>query len=177
MPVGGHRRFFFVHSPTRSGVQSAVVKSDRLTILSAISVSVLAILLSGYFAEVGPGYISIHRANGASYPRITLLVVEDGRVLFTTQAALPQSYLKLPPAGPFMVTRLRTPSLSRSLWEFDAHTIPLQPGATSFLIGFPIWCLAVPLMIAPGMWWRRHRQHKKNPRGFDVGLPAAEAQA
>jgi hypothetical protein len=61
--------------------------------------------------------------------------------------------------------RLHRPDVPRSIWEFDAHSIP-QSNYRYYILACPIWCIALPCLIAPALWFRKRRH--ANAAGFPV---------
>jgi len=61
------------------------------------------------------------------------------------------------------------PDIKRSLWEFDNHTVV---GSKSMIraeiVAFPIWCVALPFLIAPAIYFRRRLKRRPEPAGFAV---------
>lgn len=66
----------------------------------------------------------------------------------------------------------RAPSISRS-FDFDAHSFAIVGSPQTFLFAFPIWCLLLPSLIAPALWWRQRRRERAMPQGFAVLQPIA----
>jgi hypothetical protein len=65
--------------------------------------------------------------------------------------------------------RLRGPDFPRAIWEFDAHSLPPINGSQAKIFACPIWCLAMPWLIAPIVWLRRRlKNEREEPRGFGV---------
>lgn len=124
-----------------------------------ISLITLAVLVLGCFAEFGPAYL--HNVVGGPKPRARdiELHLQRGRV------AIYWEIWNNPPAGSApggthiygRPVRFRSPDLRRSFWEFDAHPLIPAKGPWVFLLAFPIWCAALPCLIAPLMWLRKRR--------------------
>jgi hypothetical protein len=148
-----------------------IMKRRWLAVLAAASLVAAAMLLCGYFGQVGIALIN----NDVAAARQTVLQfsAEDGRVVLRHHAALS-------PAAPFgpdgsrarFVFRFgRLPSLRRSVWEFDAHRLWLASAGQLTIVACPIWCLLLPSLVAPMLWLRRWRSGRRPRKGFDVLLP------
>ncbi|HEX4055462.1 MAG TPA: hypothetical protein VHX86_14450 [Tepidisphaeraceae bacterium] len=131
-----------------------------LSAFALISLIALGVLALGCFAEFGPAYL--HNIVGGPRPHAldVELQLQRGRV------AIYWETWNNPPARFFVPTgthiywhpvRFRSPDLRRSFWEFDAHPLIPAKGLWVFLLAFPIWCAAIPCLIAPLMWLRKRR--------------------
>jgi hypothetical protein len=150
------------------------MKRPMLSVMAIVSVFAVAVLAVGYVGQLGPQIVTHAPAAPQPFYREVTLTVEDGRVAWwcDTWSAAPRVGT---PTGTHVtwLHRLlppRAPSLRRSLWDFDNHALPMRPpGPRAYLVAFPIWCAAVPFLIAPALWWRARRRSRKPARGFDVG--------
>lgn len=138
-----------------------------------MSLACLAILAGGYFGQVGVTMRSrVAGAPASAGQTVVLLLAEEGRIKYWREDRA-SSGIGGSPAGLHVtpVVRLfpfRGPDLRRSVWEFDAHHLNI-PGATSALIiACPIWCVALPFMIAPAIWMWRRRKRRRVVEGFAV---------
>ena len=148
-----------------------------LTTLTIISIALLVILACGYAIDAGP--VLRHNSSGAPRDYFEIFAhMQRGRVVFWEQRG------QTPIAPPFQGWELTwrgslfhvyLPDVKRSLWEFDDHWIG-QSNAGYHIFACPIWCLALPCVIAPVLWLRQRR--RADAPGFPVHeQPAAAASA
>jgi hypothetical protein len=60
------------------------------------------------------------------------------------------------------------PDIRSSVFEFDEHSTSFGP-RRAYLFAFPIWCVLLPSLIAPLLWWRKRR--RPVPAAFEVITP------
>jgi hypothetical protein len=145
------------------------------TLLSAIallSLIALAVLALGSVAEFGPGYF--HGDVRGPKPRVFQfdLELQSGRVAvywFVWHSPYPTASSQIL----WKQLQFRGPDLRRSFWEFDAHSQNAYRGRWVFLLAFPIWCAAIPCLIAPLLWLRKRRTPP--PPAFPVVMPDGHA--
>jgi hypothetical protein len=148
------------------------VRGKAFEILTWVSVALLAVLAFGYVARFGP-YVS-HNAGGAKgvYRQVTLSLDRGRGVVFWEQwRGAPVGVAAgwhLGWRGP--AWRLEAPDMKRSVWDFDAHPLPGGKAAwsTAYILACPIWCLALPVLVAPTIWFLKKRRSKEEARGFSV---------
>ena len=132
------------------------MRRSLLSALALISVSVLVVLAFGCIATFGPTYL--HGFIGGSKPGAfeIELQLQQGRVaIYWTSWNSPDPGPV--PTGTHLYWRgvqFRPPDLRRMFWEFDAHPLVRVNGPWVFLFAFPIWCIALPFLIAPVIWLR-----------------------
>ena len=68
------------------------------------------------------------------------------------------------------------PQFRRSIWEFDAHSIPVPAPSRLFLLACPIWCLALPWLIAPTLWLSRRLQSRRTRKGFELSQQKSDTE-
>ena len=128
-----------------------------LSALALISLLALVVLAFGYVATFGPAYL--HNVVSGPNPHMLdiELTLQRGRVAIYWEVwSYPPAYAKIP-AGTHLYwhpLRFGLPDLRRMGWEFDAHPLLPTKGLWTFLFAFPIWCIAIPFLIAPLMWLR-----------------------
>ncbi len=147
-----------------------------LSALALVSVISLGVLALGLAAEFGPAFL--HNVTGGPKPYALDIELElqRGRVAFYWE------HFDNPPAGLvpagthvfWRSVRFRGPDLRRSIWEFDAHALTPLKGLWVFLVAFPIWCAALPCLIAPLLWLRKRRAPQP-PSAFPVVMPDGRA--
>jgi hypothetical protein len=148
------------------------MKHRILTILAMLSLPFVAVLMYGYLSQFG-FKIDCYKTPAASPPyRHLELFLDRGRMgLWSEYWNTPgKPYrARLNWVGHALMPQL--PDIRRSLWEFDAHTLPNGNGSPPrmFIFAFPIWCLLLPCLIAPALWLRRHRHRgRAQQRGFPL---------
>src|ERR1700722_10179974 len=136
------------------------MRRPLLSVFSVISLVVLAMLALGCVSRYGVGLF--HCAAAQSKALELSLQLQSGRVAFYWEA-----WSKPPSTSPIGIhiyrraLRWRAPDYRRMIWEFDAHRVSAPgPGPWVFLVAFPIWCVALPCLIAP-LGWMRTRQRPK----------------
>ena len=139
---------------------------------AAVSAALLVPLLCGYVAEVGPVHHSISGTGAAAQLHRISISTGEGRIRIASYSRTWDLTRQAIPPPFYFIAQPRMPSLRRSLWEFDAHQIVATAPFSGqiYLIAFPIWCLALPLLIAPTLWWQRKRKDSQHQRGFTVDL-------
>jgi len=128
-----------------------------LSALALISLLVLVVLAFGCVAEFGPAFL--HNVGGPNPHALDIEIqLKCGRVAIYWEVwSYPPAYAKIPPGTHlyWRPVRFGLPDLRRMGWEFDAHPLVLTPNNPwVFLFAFPIWCIAIPFLIAPVMWLR-----------------------
>lgn len=103
---------------------------------------------------------------------VVLLLAEEGRIKYWREdhpplaaGGAPSGMQVTPVVGLFP---FRGPDLRRSVWEFDAHHLNIPGASSALIIACPIWCVALPFMIAPAMWMWRRRKGRRVVEGFAV---------
>jgi hypothetical protein len=153
------------------------MKRRAFTVLAAIFLLLAVGLCYGYIAQVGPSFAYFSpRAVETVNARGFQLIGDRGRI----EAEFVGGQGPLPPGahmglnfdwrhgGPHL------PGLGRSIWEFDAHSYSIPPSAgapgtyNAFFMACPLWCLILPSLVAPVIWYRRRVQSRRHPRGFEV---------
>jgi len=147
------------------------MRPSLLGAFAVISLLALGALALGSFAEFGPGYF--YSDVGGPKPHVFQLDLElqRGRVavywlVWHSPYPTSRSHTIWKPL------QLRGPDLRRSFWEFDAHSLNIKSGFGVFLLAFPIWCAAIPCLIAPLMWLGKRRT-RQQPSAFPVVLATA----
>lgn len=152
------------------------MKSPFLTLAVVVSLCVLAILVCGYFGSVGV-FIRPRAqaaAAGGKEPFVTLRA-ENGRVRYLSQRLASSTAARLSPGRVYPsidFLPFRSPDLRRSIWEFDAHSLNLGSSPSAWLAACPIWCIALPFLIAPLLRLRKWRKRRPDPAGFSVIEPS-----
>jgi hypothetical protein len=142
------------------------MKTRLLNLFTLLSLGLLAVLLCGFAARIRFSTPTNHPTSAQPGVRAIQIVLGDGRIaLWHFTAAAP-----FPKLVDFSFQF--APSLKHGLWEFDAHTLPpssFSPALTSAsLFAFPIWCVALPCLIAPALWYRKRCQKHHELEGFPV---------
>ncbi|HSZ54704.1 MAG TPA: hypothetical protein VK797_03535 [Tepidisphaeraceae bacterium] len=139
------------------------------TVLLPLSLALLVLLLCGYVGRIG--FVIRRKAPGGAYHAVRV-AADLGRVVcsFEKATAAPVTGIPAGISARSLTDILppRAPDVRRSVWEFDAHQLTLVRGATVFLIGCPIWCVAAPCLIAPAIWLRRRRRDGEEQKGFPL---------
>jgi hypothetical protein len=143
-----------------------------LALFAVASVVMLIVLAWGYPSAVG--LFVQYNSPASKWCHEWSVVTEDGRVkamwlgysVASGPSLQPRWYHHwiYPTRG-----RLRAPSMKHSLWEFDAHTHKGGWMQMSFSIfACPIWCCALPCLVAPLLWLRKRRKNRDQGPGFAV---------
>jgi hypothetical protein len=143
-----------------------------LTSLAVISLLALGVLALGTCAEFGPGYFHGDVGGPKPHPFQVDLELQRGRVaiywlVWHSPYPTEHSHVVWKPV------QFSGPDLRRSFWEFDAHSLNTMSGFWVFLFAFPIWCVALPCLIAPLLWLRKRRTPP--PSAFQVVMPDSRA--
>ena len=144
------------------------MRKHRLNILAALSVITLAVLLSGY-AFVGGVEFGWERLSdkALAFRSCSVRLV---RGAFQFRWGDDSSFARHATAWWVNTeynrdVNLRWANLQQTACEFLAgHTSSSNHDETS--VSCPLWCLALPCMIAPALWLRRRR--RRHARGFAV---------
>jgi hypothetical protein len=144
--------------------------------LAVISLLVLGVLSLGCFAKFGVG--CFHNVVAGPHPHVLTIVIglDCGRVtVYWEHWNSPTGKMPSGTHISWLPLRFRTPDLRRMLWEFDAHSMSLVQAKNLwvFLLAFPIWCVAIPCLIAPLWWLCKHRNPQ--PAGFQI-VPTKDAK-
>lgn len=128
----------------------------------------LGTLTCGYFGAVAVAFFPAVPGGAAAHlVPATGIETADGRVRFLRQ---PVPSIMFPNGGIHCFTRFRParlPDLRRCLWEFDCHPLNIAGGG-AYIVACPIWCVALPFLIAPALWLRKMRKRRVEPAGFGV---------
>ncbi len=153
------------------------MRTNRLTILAALSLALLAVLLCGYFATFGPECVWFTPINAATATWHDVEIKLDRGGFFIQTENIPLNTGSRVPTGfhfepVFANANPGLPRARRALWEFCAGP---NVGTTTreFCLAFPNWCLALPCTIAPLQWLRRSRRPRE-PHGFPVEQRTAQ---
>lgn len=138
-----------------------------------VSIFVLIVLAGGYLGRIGVVLARNSSVAPGPFYRETTVSLEDGRVKCWVEtwktpptAGIPAG-VRIHPVVELL--RFRVPDLRRAVWEFDAHSLPPVRGSQARIFACPIWCVALPWLIAPIAWLRhRVKNQKREPRGFGV---------
>jgi hypothetical protein len=142
---------------------------SAFAVMSLLAMGVLAL---GSVAEFGPGYF--HSDVAGPKPHVFQLDLElqrGGVAMYWLVWHSP--YPTAPSHIIWKQLQFSGPDLRRSFWEFDAHSLNTNRGFWVFLLAFPIWCVAIPLLIAPLAWLRKRRTPQ--PSAFPVVMPDGHA--
>src|SRR4051794_2465727 len=134
---------------------------------TAFSLAMLLLLACGYVARIG---FDVYRGwprsmRGYQHLELTL---EEGRVKFwsdhgTVDPLTPLQNFKAHATFRWRPVRLARPG--RALWDFDAHALPATKSTpAAYIVAFPIWCAALPWLIAPTMWMSKRYKRWKSRR-------------
>ena len=149
----------------------SVMPRSLLSPLALVSVIALGICLFGFAATFGP----IFQNNIFDGPKPQIVRFEASFQYGCVNFAWEEWDIR--PAGGtragmqvfWRQVRYRHPDLRRSVWVFDAHSLASGNGTWIFLVAFPIWCIALPLLIAPLIWFRKRRSLQLS--AFPVVMP------
>jgi len=145
------------------------MKHKAYIALLFVSLLTAAGLCGGYFARFGPMINHAQSTSGVMSLREFDLLVDKGRCEIiwgtaqTKPAQNPQAGISVRWAMEFP----RTPDLRRSIWDFDAHPLPVPKGS-AFIIAFPVWCLILPSLLPSALWLRTRLRDRPQTRGFEV---------
>ena len=143
--------------------------SKRFTFFLCLSMVVLGLLPLGYFGRVG---IAVRRTSSTGNTpafKNTEFLLDGGRFACWIETGTS-------PAGPdsvegrslrWMRWRPRLPDIKHAVLGFDSHPLPVT-GASLFLFAFPLWCVALPFVVAPVIYFRRRIKNVREPAGFAV---------
>ena len=152
--------------------------------MSVLSLVLLGLLACGYVGNVSIVSISkLQNAPALPYLPLTSIGAGNGRFRFINlhlhmAPTVPAASSTIPKPGIQTFTRFRPfrwPGLRECLWEFDWRHLSYVDGTSQFIVACPIWCLALPLLVAPTLWWRR-RQRRPQPAGFSVLTATGDAE-
>jgi hypothetical protein len=141
------------------------MRTPFLNILAPLCVALAALLFTGYFVQCVIQWRVHHAGNQAE---IVSIRNGEGRSVLYLQRQIISTANPLP-AILEMRWHLRLPDARRSVWDFDAHRLPLPNTASSWIFACPIWCLLLPCLIPPTLWM--FTRHRPEPRGFAIGAP------
>jgi hypothetical protein len=134
-----------------------------------LSIVVLTLLSFGYFGRVGVILTRTSAPGTAPAFRGTDISLDAGRVtcwIDTNPApALPNAVAGR--AVKWKPWRPRSPDIKHAVAGFDSHPLPVL-GGRLYLFAFPIWCIALPFLIAPALCLRRRLKKRPEPAGFAV---------
>ena len=71
------------------------------------------------------------------------------------------------PSPPIRIQR-ESATVHRALWDFRCGALPVMMGCSVFQVGFPLWCLLLPSLVAPTLWLRRCWWQRAGHGGFEV---------
>jgi hypothetical protein len=142
-----------------------------MKIVLVLSTVVLSVLLLGYFGTFGVVIARTSPPQNASAVKTTAITLDAGRVrIWTETNTTPRRTIGVTrPSMEWELWRPRFPDIRRSLWEFDNHTVVgSRAWVRADIVAFPIWCVALPFLIAPAMYLRRRLKQHREPAGFAV---------
>lgn len=150
------------------------MKARILPAACIFSLICLAILACGYFGRIGFAQLTtIKQGNSSAVLMRTQVIGGDGRIAWwrqETPGALADGMApvrhELRPVIQFFP--FRPPDIRRCLWEFDDHELILSAFGKARIVAFPLWCAAIPFLIAPAMWLRKWRKKRAEPAGFPL---------
>lgn len=144
------------------------VRFRFLPVASLMSLVLLATLACGYFGVLALFFRPRVPVVGGM-DAYSVLQVGYGQVSFlslTRQTPTGQTF-RSPGMHPIVEFRpFRPPSIRVCIWGFDARRLHGDFRESALMIDCPIWCAALPLLIAPALWFRKRR--KNQPGGFSV---------
>lgn len=145
--------------------------SRRLTVVAILSLFVLGLVLAGNVGRFGPTF-GWSTGGGTPAFRGIGVFVEEGRFAVRLET-FDKTYPFLPKGVGHLFRldfNLRLPRIDRLLWSFDCHRLDagFSPGLRMYLFACPLWCIELPCLIAPLLWWRRRR--RAETQGFVVIL-------
>lgn len=147
------------------------MKSPILLVACALSLVLLGMLACGYFGELELFFRPRAPVVGGLDTFSMLGAGNGGQVYFesvTRQTPPGQTFLS-PGIHPILQFRpFRPPVIRRCIWEFDARRLHGDFRTSALEIACPIWCVSLPLLIAPVLWLRKWRKSRLQPSGFSV---------
>src|SRR3954453_23260575 len=127
------------------------MRKHRLNILAALSLTAIGLLLAGYFLTYGLEVSRTCVRESKTWLMQWMIELDRGRFWFQHTSCIPNNPKLKFPAPPSLdfdlVFERDWAGLSQSLWEFEARQDDV-PGLWSTTLVFPLWCLALPCMIA-----------------------------
>lgn len=151
------------------------MRSRLLQAICFVSLVLLGVLGCGYFGTVALLSVSAARAGVPAQVPVTGFGAENGRVVFVSEQrpavpAGPGYLFSLKPGiHPLIRFRpFRLPDFRRIVGHFECHRIKAYPGSSLLIVGCPIWCAALPFLIAPALWLKRQRKRRVEPAGFCI---------
>jgi hypothetical protein len=138
-----------------------------LNICALLSIPAIVLLGLGYVCELGVSLYYVDGIGGNWNLQNIEPRVDAGRVAILWVEYPPPT--KVVAESRFAIRwhppRFHPPNVRRSIWEFDAHFIPVPYGNRVFLLAFPIWCVLLPALIPGWLWLRRGT---KQSQGFPM---------
>jgi hypothetical protein len=152
-----------------SSLSPGNARRPLLNVCAVLSLIVLGILGSGYFfVHAGPDF-QYNRLVGSQYVTFDMSVsLESGGIELLCMKG--PSDVPVPTGFQIFWPRflISGPNLRRSLWGFGGRSLLYINGWRLFLFAFPIWCAALPFLIAPLIWLRKRRKVR------DAGFPVVQ---
>jgi hypothetical protein len=151
------------------------VKRVLWPVTLTLSLAMLLLLACGYVARLEVGRFTPASSQSQPAGKVTSLALEMGRVRWLAGTFVPPPQI---PAGThvfagFVPLRLDQRTWSQALWGFDAHALEGSSAVSGlYIVAFPIWCAALPWLIAPALWLRKWHQRRQAAQGFDVLSPS-----
>ena len=144
-----------------------------MKVLLVGSIVVLSVLFLGYFGFFGVSLTRNYPAGISPTYKSTQISLDSGRVRIWTEVDMrpaPHPHNRIVRRWiEWDMWRPRLPDIKRSIWEFDNHRIVGSKAIIQARIfAFPIWCVALPFLIAPTICLRRRLKNRRDPEGFSV---------
>jgi hypothetical protein len=134
------------------------------------SMVVLALLPLGYFGRIGVSVTDTWAPGKVPALRRTVISFDGGRMTCWIDTDTRPAGHSSVGGRSFMRARWRPrlPDIKHALVGFDSHSLPVNIGGSLYLFAFPMWCIALPFLIAPTIYLRRRLKKRPEPAGFAV---------
>jgi hypothetical protein len=143
------------------------MKQGLLNVSALVSALILAVQAYGFIGRFGPQFQrTVTGGSKTDYQELSI-TLEEGRAKAWLQVWSPAPKGTAGRRIKWLggIWPPRAPDVRRAIWEFDAHPLAVTAGSRAFIVACPIWCLAVPFLIAPSIWIRNRRRKQK------IGFP------